>query len=539
MDGGEERIGRDGGEFDVVVVGAGSAGCVLAARLSEDPRRRVLLLEAGPANRHPFIAIPAAFPRLFGSRLDWGDRTAPQPALGGRRVLFPRGRVVGGSSSINAMMWVRGMAADYDAWARVAGPGWSWDAVQPYFRRAEHAEGDGMPANGTMGRDGPLSITLPRELNPLTAAWLDAAHSLGLAELAQNADEHDGVAPALLTQRRGRRHSVADAYLCPARHRPNLVVRTGVLVDRVVFDGRRATGVEYLLGRRREVARARAEVVVAAGAIGSPALLLRSGLGPAATLRALGIPPVADLPAVGSNLQDHLTTGLVVESRMPVTLAAAQSLRQLVRYVLTRRGLLTSNVAEGYGYLRSDPALPAPDLELIFAPVAFLDEGLTVPSVHGMTCAAVLLQPESRGVVALQDADPASPPRIDPRYLSDERGADAATLAAGVRFCLRVLAAPPLAALAGPTIQPAETDGEELVAASLRDFAQTLYHPVGTCAMGLGRDSVLDGDLQVRGVAQLRVADASAIPRIVRGHTNAATVMLAERASDLVRAAIG
>jgi choline dehydrogenase-like flavoprotein len=533
------HAGGHAGEFDVVVVGGGSAGCVVASRLSEDPRRRVLLLEAGPPDRHPLIKIPAAFPRLFGSSVDWGDRTEPQPELGGRRVYFPRGRVLGGSSSINAMMWVRGLAADYDAWAAQLGEAWGWRSVLPYFHRAEAVDRGLGDDDGLYGRAGRLAVAPPRDANPLTAAWIEAARSLGLPALRQNALDGEGVALALLTQRRGRRHSLADAYLRPARRRPNLAVRTGALVERVVVEGRRACGVAYLLGRRREVALARGEVVVAAGAVGSPLVLLRSGIGPAATLAAFGITTVADSPGVGANLQDHLTTGLVVESRLPATLAAAQSPRQLWRFLTSGTGMLTSNIAEGYGYLRSDAGVATPDLELIFAPVAFLDEGLSVPTVHGMTCAAVLLQPDSRGSVSLRSPDPAAPARIDPRYLSDERGRDATTLAEGVRFCLRVVAQPPLAGLAGAVIQPAGTTGEELVASSVRNYSQTLYHPVGTCAMGRERTSVLDPELRVRGVEGLRVADASAMPTIVRGHTNAATVMLAERASDLLRSALG
>jgi choline dehydrogenase len=495
----------------------------------------VLVLEAGPADRHPYIKVPAAFPKLFGSRIDWADRTEPQPALGGRRIFFPRGRVLGGSSSINAMMWVRGTAADFAAWERVAGPGWAWQAVLPYFRRAERTDRRVSGHAETLGRDGPLSISLPRELNPLTRAWLEAARSLGMAELAQNADARDGVAPTLLTQRHGRRQSAADAYLRPAMRRANLLVRTGALVERVAFEGRRAVGVAYLHGRRRRFAAARAEVLLAAGAVGSPTILQRSGVGPSAVLSELGIATVIDLPGIGSNLQDHLVSGLVVESRSQQTLAAAQSPRELWRFARSRRGLLTSNVAEGYGYLRSDPALSDPDLELIFAPVAFLAEGLVVPRVHGVTCAAVLLQPESRGTVRIRSADPREPPRIDPRYLSDPAGADAARLAVGVRWCIRVLSRPPLASLTGATIQPAGAAGEDVVQASLRDCAQTLYHPVGTCAMGLAAGCVLDPELRVRGVGNLRVADASAIPLLGRGHTNAPTIMLAERASDLLR----
>jgi len=523
--------------FDVVIVGAGSAGCVLASRLSEDRGRRVLLLEAGPPDRHPYVKIPAAFPKLFGSRLDWGERSEPQEALGGRRVYLPRGRLLGGSSSINAMMWVRGLPADYAAWEELAGPGWGWPDALAYFRRIEDTAAPLAAADpGQHGRGGPLSISPPRQLNPLTSAWLEAARTLGMPLLEQNGAASHGVAPAALSQRHGRRHSAADAYLRPALRRTNLTVRTGMLVDRVLVADGRAVGVAYRRGGREAIAAAD-EVVLAAGTVGSPALLQRSGIGPAPLLRRLGIEVVADVAGVGAGLADHLASGVVVESRLPLTLAAAERPVELWRFVTRRRGLLTSNVAEGYGYLRSDPALSLPDLEVIFAPVAFLEEGLVVPKEHGLTLAAVLLTPESRGSVAITAPDPAAAPAIDPRYLSDPAGADAARLSAGVRWCLRVLTCEPLASLAGRRLLPAGelADDEVVVAASLRDNAQTLYHPVGTCAMGSAATSVVDPELRLRAVAGLRVVDASAIPRLVRGHTNAATMMLAEKASDLMR----
>ena len=485
-------------EADYVVVGAGSAGCVLAARLSEDPATRVLLLEAGPEDRKREIRIPAAFSRLYRSEVDWGYSTAPQKWLEGREIVFPRGKVIGGSSSINAQIALRGHRADYDGWGV---PGWSWADVLPYFERSAA---------------GPFALTSLRDPSPLTAAFVEAAAELGIPRSPDlNAPEPEGVAPVEVNQRRGRRWSVADGYLRPARRRPNLSVLTGAHATGILLDGDRATGVAYLRDGRPQEARARREVVLSAGAIGSPHLLLLSGL---------------DRPGVGANLQDHLVGGVLASSTSTHTLFAAESPANLLRYLLLRRGMLTSNVAEAAAFVRTRPELEAPDLELVFAPVLFVDEGLVPPPEHGLTIGTIPLQPASRGSVALRSADPLEPPAIDPAYLSAEE--DVRVLLDGVRLARRLLATSAL----GPHVRaelipgPAARSDDELVEV-LRAKAHTLYHPVGTCALG----TVVDPELRVRGVGGLRVADASVIPRIPRGHTNWPTVMVAEKAADLLR----
>lgn len=509
-------------EYDYVIVGAGSAGCVLANRLSADPEVTVALVEAGGQDDKLEIRMPAGFAKLFKTEYDWNYTTAKQSEMSGRELYWPRGRVIGGSSSLNAQMWVRGTAHDYDQWDI---PGWGYDEVLPYFTKSEHRVGSNK--GDVYGTAGPIHISELRSPNVTTAAFLKACAELGMVRLDElNGRSNEGYSPTPVTQNRGRRWSAADAYLRPALKRPNLTLITGATVDRVLFDGRRAVGIEHGGGAQ---VRASREVILSAGAIGSPYLLMRSGIGAADELRDAGVELVLDLPEVGKNLQDHLSSGVFVSCTQPVSLVAAESLINLLRYLVLRSGMLTTNVGEAVAFIKTSSEEPAPDIELIFAPGPFINHGLDKPEGHGLTVGVVLLQPESRGRVGLSGRDPV----IDPGYLSRE--ADVRRLVAGLKVAKQIFGTAAFKEYAGGPMDPywgPETDEE--LAQWIRERGETLYHPVGTCRMGTDDASVVDPSLKVRGVEGLRVVDVSIMPTLNRGHTHAPAIMIAEKAADLI-----
>ena len=500
-------------------------------------RPRVPGCTAGSGRAGPQARIPRSargFIKLLQGDYDWNYRTSKQPQLADRELYWPRGKTLGGSSSINGMAWVRGHRADYDGWAQHC-PGWSYDEVLPYFQRAEHRVGSN--AGGVYGTSGPQFISELRDPNPTTSAFLAACAELGMRRLDElNEPDNTGYAPTPVTQRRGLRHSAAHAYLRPVRRRGNLTVLTGTHVQRILLDGQRAIGVEYrdAAGVTQRLT-ASHEVILSAGTVNSPQLLMLSGIGDPDQLRAAGVEPRHELVGVGANLQDHLAAGVFVHCPKPVTLFAAASPVQLARFLLARKGMLTSSINEAIAFVRSDPALSAPDLELIWLPVPFLDEGLAPPTDHGLTVGVLFLTPQSRGHIRLATADPAQPPVIDPGYLTAE--SDLPPMLAGIRIVERLLEADALRPYVGRPMAPwpGKVDDANL-AQVVRDHAQTAYHPVGTCRMGTDDGAVVDGELRVHGLDGLRVVDASVMPRITRGHPHAPTVMIAERAAEFIRA---
>jgi choline dehydrogenase len=522
-------------DCDYLIVGAGSAGCVLAGRLSEDPAVSVLLLEAGPTDKKLEVRLPAGFPKLFKTERDWDYATEPEPELAQRELYWPRGKMLGGCSSINAQMYVRGNPVDYDGWAELGNDGWAWNDVLPYFRRSEHF---GRGASRWHGSSGPLYVEDQRDPSPLTRAAVAAAVEAGIPAVDDiNGATQEGVTLSTVTQHRGRRWSTADAFLRPARKRSNLTVVTGAQTSRVLFDGRRAIGVEYAVDGATRQAMARKEVIVSAGAINSPQLLLLSGIGPAAALAEHDIDVLVDRPGVGANLQDHLTAPTIFTTSGSVTLLDAEKPAELVKYVLRRKGMLTSNVGEAMAFVRSRDGLAAPDLQLIMAPVEYIDHGLAPPPGHGISIGAVGVAPASRGSVSLRSADPFAAPAIAARYLS--AADDAAPLVEGVKLARRIASQPSLKEHIDGEMWP----GDDVVTdAQILDFVRqqafTLYHPVGTCRMGPDHDAdaVVDPHLRVHGVDHLRVVDASVMPVIPRGNTNAPTIMVAEKAVDLIKA---
>jgi choline dehydrogenase len=516
--------------FDHVIVGAGSAGCVLANRLTEDPSVRVLLVEAGGRDRNLNIKIPAAFANQFHTKLDWDYATEPEPHVDDRELYIPRGKSLGGSSSMNAMLYVRGRPLDYDLWERGGAPGWGWSDVLPYFLRSER---NCRGASEFHGDSGELVVSEQRSPRKLVRRLLEASEAAGIPRTPDyNGPEQDGVSMFQVNQQNGRRWSAADAFLRPVLERPNLEVRTNALVLGLELDGTRVTGVRLRDRRGREsVVRAEREVVLAAGAINSPQLLLLSGIGPAEHLREVGIDVRHELPGVGQNLQDHPFVTLMWEVSDPNTLYGADKPKNLAEWLLRRTGPLTSSVAEVCAFVRTRPGLPAPDIQFHMGAAYYEDHGQETFDGHAAVIAPVLVSPQARGRLWLRSADPSAKPRILTNSLSHPD--DVASLVAGMRLAREIAGKPPLADVVLRELKPGP--GVEDLEADLRRRLMLIYHPVGTCRMGTGDDAVVDPELRVHGLKGLRIADASIMPVIPGGNTNAPTIMVAEKAADLIR----
>ena len=509
---------------DYVIVGAGSAGCVLAARLSEDPDVDVLLLEAGGPDSAPELHVPAMFPIVFKSSLDWDLYGEEEPGLGRRRLYLPRGRVIGGSGSINAMIYLRGHRADFDGWAEEGCTGWSYDEVLPYFKRSEDNE---RGENEFHGVGGPMTVSDSRSMCPLIEAELEAAVQAGYEHIEDlNVDRPEGVSRFQLTQRNGKRWSTADAFLHPASDRPNLEVRDFVFVERIVLEGDRAVGVETVRNGVRETVRAEREVILSAGTYQSPVLLMLSGIGPAADLGIFGIPVRQDLP-VGENLQDHCMVNVNYLTDEP-GLFGIFTPENFALLESEGRGPLTSNYPEAGGFFKTRSGLPGPDVEFHFAAAPFFDEGLTPPPDNGYAFGPVIIKPTSRGKVGLRTPMADSKPTVLCNFLTTEE--DRASVLEGVRIALAIAGQPALKSIEREPLSAPASDSEKDIFAWVERASQTVYHPTSTCAMG----AVVDPELRVFGVEGLRVVDASVMPTITRANTNAATIMIAEKAADMI-----
>jgi choline dehydrogenase len=521
--------------YQYIIIGAGSAGCVLANRLSEDPSVKVLLLEAGGPDTRKEIHIPAAFSKLFKTAFDWTYFTEPEPVLDNRSLYWPRGKVLGGCSSINAMIYIRGHRWDFDHWRDLGNPGWNYDSVLPYFKKSEAQENGASEFHGV---DGPLHVTNLRSPNPLTEAFVEAAEQTGFPRNPDfNGAQQEGFGQYQVTQWEGKRCSAAAAFLHPVMKRPNLTVKTNVQVFDIIFDKRRAAAVSFQDGEHSSQEYAEREIILCAGAVASPHLLMLAGVGPADHLRALGIPIQLDLPGVGQNLQDHPAVPIVYQSRQPITLTSAESMSNVARYLCFKRGMLTSNVGEGGGFISSNPSTPAPDLQFLFGPGYYVDHGFQKIKGHAYTLGPTMIRPFSRGWLKLRSSNPLDAPAIHANYFADYRDMDA--MLHGVKVGRQIAAAAAFDTFRGVEMLPGpDAQGDEALRKHIAGYAATLYHPVGTCKMGNDACSVVDPELRVHGVEGLRVVDASVMPTVIGGNTNAPTIMIAERAADLIRGKI-
>ncbi len=514
--------------YDYVIVGAGSAGCVLANRLSEDSDVKVLLLEAGPPDVSQNIHVPLGYLKLGRTEIDWDYHSAPEPRCGHRRIPLPRGKVLGGSSSINAMVYIRGNARDYDEWDV---SGWSWNDLLPYFLKAEDNE---RGASRWHGAGGPLPVSEQRSGNLISRAWVEAGVQAGLARNEDfNGAEQDGVGIYQVTQRGGLRASAAVAYLHPAMERANLTVMPYMQVHKILIEGGRAIGVRAAqLGQTQDFGAER-EVIVCGGAYNSPQLLMLSGIGPAEHLAMREVEVLLDRPAVGENLSDHAGTQLVWTTSEPQSLLLALEPAALAEYEATQTGPFASNLAEAGGFARVGPGAPAPDVQFHVAPVHIVDEGMSDPEGHGVWVSPCLLTPRSRGSVRLASNDPTAKPIVHNEFYAAEE--DLRRMVAALELTLEICASPAMRPYCSEPFTTPAGDGEEALRTHVAQTTFSVYHPVGTCRMGADGDAVVDERLRVRGVEGLRVVDASVMPVVPRGNTNAPTIAIAERASDLIR----
>ncbi len=522
--------------FDFVIVGAGSAGCVLANRLSENPKHRVCLLEAGVPDKSVLIHTPVGVAAILPTKyLNWAFHTEPQPGLNGRRGFQPRGKVLGGSSSLNAMIYIRGHPSDYDHWASLGNVGWGYADVLPYFKRAQNQE---RGANHYHGAGGPLNVADIRSPNPVGQTFLEAASQVQLPRSDDfNGPQQEGVGPYQVTQLNGERHSAAKAYLTPILSRPNLEVVTGAKATRILLEEGRAVGIAYRKDRTDHEVRAEREVILSGGALQSPQLMLLSGIGPGEELTRHGIDVVHELNGVGRNLHDHIDYVFCNKAKTTETFGfslagAAKIVQAIFEYRRNRTGRLTSNFAETGGFLKTDPGLEAPDIQLHFVVGIVDNHNRNFHAGHGYSLHVCVLRPKSRGEIGLNSPDPLAAPRIDPNFLADE--SDMETLLRGFKLSRQILEAPAFDPIRGKLLYLDKVHSDDEIRAEIRQRADTVYHPVGSCKMGVDEMAVVDPSLKVRGLEGLRVADASIMPTIIGGNTNAPAIMIGEKASDMI-----